>query len=72
MKGWLPRQHQSVLSVDDKTLVNSLYPPPHETHEWSDPLASPEPIDDEEEESEEEEEEEEEGKLGIWVILVQK
>ena len=51
-----------MLSVDDKSLINTLYPPPHATHEWSDPLASPEPI--EEEESEEEDEDDEEGEEG--------
>ena len=57
IKGWLPRQHQSILSVDDKALVNALYPPPGDTHKWSDPLASPEPVELEESEDESEEEE---------------
>ena len=59
VKGWLPRQHQSVLSVDDKKLINVLYPPPHATHQWADPLATPEPLEEDEEDEDEESEEEE-------------
>nr|BDF92383.1 comb plate cilium protein CTENO189 [Bolinopsis mikado] len=59
VKGWLPRQHQSVLSVDDKTLIKALYPPPHATHQWADPLATPEPLDEDEEDEEESDDEEE-------------
>ena len=64
IKGWLPRQHQSVLSVDDKALVKHLYPLAHETHEWADPLSSPVPVqgdEEDEEDSEEEDSDEEEG-----------
>jgi len=66
VKGWLPRQHQSVLSVDDKTLINALYPPPHATHQWADPLASPEPLEEEEDEEETEEETEDEEEMTEW------
>ncbi|XP_063675699.1 uncharacterized protein LOC134812281 isoform X5 [Bolinopsis microptera] len=58
VKGWLPRQHQSVLSVDDKTLVKALYPPPHATHQWGDPLATPDILEEDDEDEEESEDEE--------------
>ena len=48
-----------MLSVDDKTLIKALYPPPHATHQWADPLATPEPLDEDEEDEEESDDEEE-------------
>ena len=63
VKGWLPRQHQSVLSVDDKTLVKALYPPPHATHQWADPLATPDLLEEDDEDDEESEDDEDDSEL---------